>query len=55
MVFSAVIYTILTGEFILNSNNYQIMLFGSFLLGASLHFVFEIIGFNESWCRKEFQ
>lgn len=54
MIFNSIIYTLLTGKLIINSQNYQTMLFGSFLLGASMHLSFELIGFNESWCRKEF-
>lgn len=54
MVFSAAIYTVLTGELITNSKAPGKMLFGSFLLGSSIHLVFELVGLNESWCRKEF-
>jgi hypothetical protein len=30
------------------------MLIGSFLMGASIHIVFELLGLNEQWCRATF-
>jgi hypothetical protein len=31
-----------------------IMLFNYFIIGVVIHFIFEISGFNEKFCKKEF-
>ena len=56
IIFNLAIYWLLTGEFPSPKlDHFNKMALGAFLLGASLHFFFEIVGLNESWCRKTYQ
>jgi hypothetical protein len=55
IVFDLLVYYILIGNFPSSSLPYfRQMILGAFLLGASMLFVFEIVGVNESWCRSVF-
>lgn len=44
------IVSALSGKILYDSK----MLIGSFLMGASIHIVFELLGLNEQWCRATF-
>lgn len=56
MLLQLVIYRALTGSFPSQSKPYfNQMLIGGFLLGASLHLGFEVVGANESWCRYTYK
>lgn len=46
VLLSILISGMLTGKFLYERN----MLVGSFLMGAIMHFSFEILGLNEWWC-----
>jgi hypothetical protein len=35
--------------------DYNKMLFTAFITGGSLHFLFEILGANEYWCRQTYK
>jgi uncharacterized membrane protein YidH (DUF202 family) len=35
--------------------HFNSMLLGAFILGASMHFILEVVGVNESWCRSTFK
>ena len=39
----------------LDNPNLGIMLFNYFLIGVLIHFIFEVVGFNESFCKAEFK
>lgn len=51
LIVSLGISRLLSGKFTFERN----MLLGSFLVGAVLHFGFEIAGLNESWCRATYK
>ncbi len=56
VLFDLVIYKLLSGYFPSPSlPYYNKMILGAFLLGASLHFVLEVVGVNESWCNSVFK
>jgi hypothetical protein len=46
----SIIYRIIGADTI-NVSDYNKILFTSFLVGLSMHIIFEIIGANEKWCR----
>jgi hypothetical protein len=55
VAFNFVIYRLLTGNFPeATLPHYNKMILAAFLLGASIHFIFEITGINEKWCRSTY-
>jgi hypothetical protein len=55
VVFNLAIYWIITGEFPSPKlEHFNQMLLASFLLGSSIHLTFEVLGFNERWCRSTY-
>lgn len=49
------IYKALTGAFPNPKlEHYNKMILGGFLLGASIHIIFEVIGANEAWCKQTY-
>lgn len=56
MLLQLVIYRALTGEFPSPKlDHYNQMLLGGFLLGSSIHLIFEVVGANEAWCRYTYK
>jgi hypothetical protein len=50
------VYRIVSGEFPSpRLSHYNAMLLGAFLLGASMHFILEVTGVNEKWCRATYK
>lgn len=45
-------YYLVSGKF--PNKEVSKMLIGAFILGGSMHFVLEIAGLNEKWCRMTF-
>jgi hypothetical protein len=46
------VYRVISGEFPwTHLPHFKGMLLGAFLLGASMHFILDVAGVNESWCR----
>jgi hypothetical protein len=51
VVLNVILFRVLTGKF----PGYEPrMIIGSFLMGVILHFVLEVTGMNEQWCRTTF-
>ena len=55
IIFNLVIYWAVTGEFPTTKlDHFNQMLLASFLLGSSIHLTFELLGFNERWCKSTY-